>query len=506
MTAPTLRQYQTETLDRARREFADGRRRILLTAPTGSGKTIMAAALIDGAVAKNGQVLILAHRKELITQAARKLSDIGIDAGVILAGYPNRPMQPVQIASIQTLRARAIWTSKIDMPPATVVVIDEAHHARAETYRGILDHYPLAAILGLSATPCRGDGRGLGNIFDALVEAPGVAELTRLGHLVPAVCYAPSTPDLTGISSRNGDYVTTELAERVDTPKLVGDIVTEWHRLGEGRPTIVFATNVAHSVHLRDQFLRTGVLAEHLDGTTPAKERDDILERFGRGAVDVICNVQVLSEGYDQPIASCVVLGRPTKSLGLYRQMVGRGLRPSPETGKVDCLILDHAGCVFAHGTPSDEIAWTLSVDHRAENRTQAARLRRSGIGLVDCPECKAVRNPGDACLACGWKPTRRGKEIEIADGELARIDLDRVARKHIATSEEREQLLGELLYIARERGYKPGWASHKYERKFGSWPPSLEVPIIAPSSATWSWVKSQQIAYAMALKKREDT
>jgi DNA repair protein RadD len=269
------------------------------------------------------------------------------------------------------LHARAVRTRTIDLPPADVLFIDEAHHARARSYERVLTAHPRATVIGLTATPCRGDGRGLDNIFQALVECPSVAELTALGFLVPVKIFAPVRPDLSGIRIERGDYAESQLAARMNTASLVGDIVEHWHRLGEGRRTLVFTVNVAHSVHVRNEFCRSDVLAEHIDGSTPLEERKTILARFAAGRVDVVCNCAVLTEGWDRPEASCLILARPTKSLGLYRQMVGRILRPSP--GKADALILDHSGAVFAHGFPDDPIIWTLHEDQRAQN-PQACR------------------------------------------------------------------------------------------------------------------------------------
>ena len=242
-----LRPYQHDHVAATHAEIGVGRRRILQVAPTGAGKTVTVAEIIRQGVVLGKRVLFLAHRRELIHQAHQKLYAAGVDAGIILAEWPARPEEPVQIASIQTLWARAMRTKKIDLPLADLVVIDEAHHCRAMTYRKIIEAYPEAIILGMTATPCRGDGRGLGNIFETMVECPAVQELIDLGFLVPTKVYAPVQPDLKGVGVARGDYVEKQLAERMDQGELVGDIVTHWLSLSERRRTVAFATGVAHS-------------------------------------------------------------------------------------------------------------------------------------------------------------------------------------------------------------------------------------------------------------------
>ena len=205
--------------------------------------------MITGAIIKQKAevrkfVLVLAHRREIITQTSKKLSDVGIAHGIIMAGTPSRPLENVQVAAIQTLHRRAIGAEIMDLPPADLLVIDEAHHCPAETYRKIIDQYPNAILLGLSATPARGDGRGLGGIFETIIECPQVAELITQGFLVKTRVYAPVDPDLTGVRTQAGDYVETQLADRMDRPKLVGDICTHWHKYGERRKTVAFAVSV----------------------------------------------------------------------------------------------------------------------------------------------------------------------------------------------------------------------------------------------------------------------
>jgi DNA repair protein RadD len=214
---------------------------------------------------------------------------------------------------------------------------------------------PMRRSSGLTATPCRGDGTGLGATFDGrIVLDPSVAELIADGFLVGTRVYAPSAPDLEDVPIARGDYVEKELAERVDKPELTGDIVSHWRRLAERRPTVVFVSSVGHSLHLRDAFQRSGVVAERMDGMNPNEERDAIFSGLACGAVDVVTNFGVLAEGWDCPSLGCDVLARPTKHRGLFRQMVGRGLRPAD--GKVDCLVLDHAGAAYEHELIEDPL------------------------------------------------------------------------------------------------------------------------------------------------------
>jgi DNA repair protein RadD len=320
---------------------------------------------------------------------------------------------------------------------------------------------------------------------------------------VPSRIFAPTRPDLSGIRVERGDYVEHQLAERVDTAQLVGDIVSHWHRLADRRRTVVFATGVKHSVHLRDEFRRAGVLAEHLDGGTPTEERDAILARLAAGSVEVVSNM-VLTEGWDSPETSCLVLARPTKSLGLYRQMVGRVLRPA--SGKSDALILDHAGAVFAHGFPDDPIAWTLEEDQRAENRAHSARTQYRAPTLTTCPECAAVRFEGNPCPVCNWRPKRKSEAVDVVDGELGQVERDRTVVARAFGGDEKLKFYRQLLYIAGERGYQRGWATHKFREKFGDWPAWRYSEPMPPDDAVRAWVRSRMISWARAMEKQRSS
>jgi superfamily II DNA or RNA helicase len=494
-----LRPYQVDVIGRYRAAVDAGQKRILMVAPTGAGKTVIGSAIVNTTVESGRRVLFFSHRREITKQTCEKLFALGIDAGIIQAGWPARPCQSVQVASVQTLTARAIRGSLIELPPADLVVVDEAHHATADTYRKIIDRYPDSIVLGLTATPCRKDGRGLGNIFEVLIECPQVQELIDLGFLVATVVYGPAeAPDLQGVRIQAGDYVESQLAERMNTHKLVGDAVTHWFRHAERRQTVVFAIDVAHSRHLCDEFREAGVRAEHIDGSTPKEERDAILGKLARGEIEVVCNCQVLTEGWDCPEVSCLVLARPTKSLGLYRQMIGRGLRPAP--GKVDCVVLDHAGATIEHGFAEDRVQWTLSTDRRAQNTAHAARKATGARSrLCDCPRCGAIRTAGERCRSCGFLPQRQPQSVDFIDGDLARLDRN---RQPIVATADKVRWQRELIHIANSRGYRPGWAAHKYREKFGHWPKRNDVHPLPASGEVLAWVRSRQIAYSKAMVK----
>jgi DNA repair protein RadD len=498
VTPPDLRPYQRDVIDQFHRRVDEGHRRIMLVAPTGSGKTVIGADIIRTKARAMRPVMVVAHRREIITQTSRKLYAANVAHGIIQAGFPPRPLELVQVASIQTLWARAMYRQSMDLPPADLLVVDEAHHCPAETYAKIIKAYPEAILLGLTASPCRGDGRGLGGIFDTIVECPQVADLIEQGYLVRTRVYAPVNPDLKGVRTVGGDYVESQLAERMDTDRLVGGIVEHWHKFGEGRRTVCFAVSVAHSVHIRDEFLKSGVRAEHIDGSTPKAERDVALKRLASGEINAISNCAVLTEGWDMPECGCIILARPTKKMGLYRQMVGRGLRPTEN--KVDVVVLDHSGAVFRHGFVEDHVEWLLEPDKRSASAAHTNRLTASHSSrLLECTQCYAVRVGGEPCFHCGFLPQRPPRAVDIVDGELGLVDQQvRRAKAKIYDSAERTRWHAMLMHIAMERGYKPGWAACMYQEKFGIWPPRGPSPRpIPPVPEVRSWVRSRLIVYA---------
>jgi superfamily II DNA or RNA helicase len=299
-----------------------------------------------------------------------------------------------------------------------------------------------------------------------IIECPQVAELIEQGYLVKTRVYAPVVPDLKGVKVQAGDYVESQLAERMDRPKLVGDIVTHWHKYSERRRTVCFATGVRHSVHLRDEFLKSGVRAEHIDGGTPKPEREAALARLASGEIELITNCMVLTEGWDMREVGCC-MARPTKKMGLYRQMIGRVLRPAD--GKPDAIILDHSGAVFRHGFAEDPVEWTLDPDTRAESPKHTTR-GENGSRLLECSQCGCIRIAGEPCCACGFLPTPPPRPFTVGDGDLGLVE-GRRAKASVYDPAARERWHAMLKAIAIERGYKPGWAAVNYKEKFGDWP-----------------------------------
>ena len=498
MSAPELRPYQRDVIDKFHDAVAAGRRRIILVAPTGSGKTIIGADIINTTTRAQKRVLVLAHRREIIQQTAAKLSMNRVYPGIIMAGVQPRPLELAQLASIQTLWVRSQHTGRMDLPPADLLVIDECHHAPAKTYRKIIAAYPDAVLLGLTATPCRGDGRGLGGIFETMIECPQVPDLISLGFLVPTRTYAPVDPDLSGVRTRHGDYVETELADRMDRAKLVGDIVTHWHKYGERRRTVAFAVSVGHSIHIRDEFIRSGVRCEHIDGSTPKPERDATLARLATGEIEVVSNCMVLTEGWDMPEVGCCILARPTKKMGLYRQMIGRVLRPAPTARPMRSCSITPERCSDTASSRTRSSGRSTPIASPRTGRTQRARESTARASWNAPPAARSALPASRAAIAGSCRSGRRGacpsRTVTL------RWSTDHAAPTgNVYSPEERERWHGMLICIGQERGYKPGWAAVTSTRKNSdAWPSWGALPEpIPPTPEVRSWVRSRLIAYA---------
>jgi superfamily II DNA or RNA helicase len=450
-----LRAYQSKAIEDLRNAFRAGVKAPLLVGPCGMGKTVIFTAIAQSAVARGRQVLILVHRRELLHQASRKLTEIGLDHGLIASGIPATD-HPVRVASVQTLARRL---SGMDWQPS-LVIIDEAHHASAGSWARILQHWPDAYRLGVTATPCRLDGRGLSTAFDSLVLGPTVADLTAAGFLSAARIYAPPVvADLSGLRRRAGDYAIDQAATAMDRPTVTGDAIGHYNRLAAGQRAIAFCCSIAHAESVARSFNAAGISAATLLGNTP--DRDAVVAGFDAGSVQILVTVDVVSEGFDIPAASCAILLRPTQSLGLFLQQVGRVLRPAP--GKSQALILDHVGNVHRHGFPDDPREWSLADGVRRGNRGAAAPTVRT------CPSCYAAFKPAPQCPMCGHQqPASPARKLRQVDGELQELRgksfCQQIEERIVGRREQgRARSLPDLLQLAKERGYSPGWAYKVY-------------------------------------------
>lgn len=504
MSAPLqLRAYQAGALDRLRSALARGNRRMMLYSPTGSGKTETAIAMILAAVAKGRRVAFIANRKELVHQASRRLSRSGIAHGILQADNTRSLDARVLVCSIDTVHLRGL-PDEIGL-----IIVDEAHAvAGSKKYRELLFKYNAVPVIGLSATPFTvGLGKHYdelrGALFQELVTAATIRELIDLGYLVDCDVFAPAEPDLTGVRTQRGmggelDYNERQLAEAVDRPALVGNIVSHWMKHATGKPTVVFATNIAHSQHIVTEFERAGVAAAHIDYHHADEERAAILDGFNQGRYTVLSNSALLAEGWDAPHAECMILARPTKSLIRFIQMAGRVLRPHP--GKERALILDHSGTVLRLGFPTDDLP--LELDDGKANTSSTRKQERKASEPKPCPSCKFVRPAGvHVCPSCGFAPARRS-DVEVAEGELRK--LDRKTKKP-ATPDRKQHVYSQLLQVARNKGYSSGWVAHKYRAMFDVWPRGMREVTAAPSAELLSWLKSEQIRFAKAREKQQE-
>jgi DNA repair protein RadD len=425
--ADCLRDYQREQVGDVAQAMQQGFRRILVQGATGSGKTHVIATIVLAAFTAGLRVLILATRTRLVRQLHERLNAFDTPHGVIANPLPELRNYSalVQIASVDTLHRRAIVNEHIPLPAADLVLFDEAHLSTADTRLGILDRYPDALRIGFSATPARKSGRSLGAVFDVLIMGRSIRELTAAGTLVPLRIFnspVVTLKELRAVPKDNdGDYQPQALGELLSKPKLVGDVLENWLRIAKGKRTLVFAVNKTHGAALLADFLRQGIRAEMLTDQDDEVTREEVIARLERDETQILVNCFLLSYGTDIPAVECIVLARPTRSLTMYLQMVGRGLRPSPETGKRDCILIDHGHCVVHLGLPDSDFGWSLD-DSRNASREAAARAKSVAEAMRTCRECAAIwltSELGHACPECGWKPLPKSKHITTLDADL---------------------------------------------------------------------------------------
>jgi DNA repair protein RadD len=426
--ADCLRDYQREQVGHVAEAMREGFRRILVQGATGSGKSHAIATIVLAAFLAGFRVLVLATRTRLVRQLHERLSAFEVPHGVIanpLPGLRNYSAL-VQIASVDTLHRRAVVNEHIPLPGAEVVIFDESHLATADTRLGILDSYPEALRIGFTATPARKSGRSLGAAFDVLILGRSIRELTAMGVLAPLRIF--NTPVVTVKELRSvpkdndGDYQPQALGELLSRPKLVGDVLENWLRIAKGKRTLLFCVNKTHGAALLADFLKAGIAAEMLTDQDDEATREDVIGSLARGDTHILINCFLMSYGVDVPAVECVVLARPTRSLTMFLQMVGRGLRPSPETGKTYSTLIDHGHVCETLGLPQSDFGWTLEAARNVNKEALAVQRSTAAEAMRTCRECSAIwltSEQGHACPECGWKPAPRAKAISTREADL---------------------------------------------------------------------------------------
>lgn len=422
-----LRPYQLAGKDALRALYRSGKRRCVYQLATGGGKTKTACSMIADALARGRSTRVLVHRVELVEQFEAALAGAGIDG--------------VPVSMVQTITRRLKTTAAPDF-----IVCDEAHNFLAATFRRVIEAWTAAWVLGLTATPARTDGRGLGEIFDGMVCGPSMRQLMDDGYLARYRLYAPPAPDTTGLRKRAGDYTTESLSAVFDRPQVVGDVVAHYQRYGGGRQFIAFGVSVDHARNLAAGFQRAGVACEVLHGDMTGPERKRIVSAVKCGSLQGIANCDIVSEGFDVPAIGCVILAGRTLSLIRYLQRIGRGLRPD---GNREAVILDHGGNVYIHGMPDQPREWSLDGVSK--------KAGRSEIVIRHCPECFAVfAGHLAACPYCGYAVEQKIRTLRQQDGELVEVNYWADAPVSAAHT------IDDLRAIAKARGYHRGWVFHK--------------------------------------------
>jgi superfamily II DNA or RNA helicase len=474
--SPTLRPYQKQVIAEVYRQIRHGEKRILVVAATGSGKTLIASQIVAHAASRGKRVFFVVHRDILIKQTAEKFSQFGIDCGFIKAGWQENRDSGVQIASVQTMFSRDWWQQwNVD-----VVLLDECHLvAWTNVVRQMMEtHHFNAIYIGLTATPWRlSKTEEMGDVFETLVCAPMPQELIDSGFLVKPSYYGVERPNKSQVKiDPDGEFNQSDLALATDTPEQIATIVSYWRRLAYNRRTIAFAVNVKHSKHICEAFNNAGIPASHVDGDTPYKKREKIYEQLDKGEILVLSSCEALTEGFDVPSVSAILLCRATQSKSLNVQMIGRGLRLSPSTDKRDCIVLDFVGNIRRHGFIEDLKDISLAVGKEPGSGVAPTKLCPISDG-----GCGAILYTFQlVCSNCGYHFEIRRLMLALGLSQLIRPD-----------DVERIQFYRAKLQEAFEKNFAPGWAAKVFQELYGHYPP-------------WDWGKSAVFEFESTHKERE--
>lgn len=438
----TLRPYQQKLVDDAR-DALRNHRSILLQSPTGSGKTAMLVMMMESAAKRGKRAFFLVHQTELLQQTSQALWAQKLEHGMI-APSKRKSLLPVQVASVQTLVRRLDQYDSPDM-----IIIDECHRAAANTYRKVLEAYPKAMVIGLTATPERTDGKGLGDLFDTIIEGPTIQQLIKANYLCDYELISPRTAiDLSSVRRRGGDYDAEQAVAAVDKPTITGDAVAAYKQFANGVRCVVMCITIKHAEHVSESYRAAGVAAEVIKGDMLKTERCEVLERFKSGETKVLCNVELMVVGVDIPSIEAIQWLRPTQSLIVFMQGNGRGFRPAK--GKKRLIILDQVKNWERHGLPCDNREWSLDGKKDRQRKAQ----EDPSLHVQQCAECFHVFRKGPThCPGCGDELPARGRaELEVVDGELEKIDIEH-ARRERRKEQGQARTLRELVELGVARG-----------------------------------------------------
>lgn len=478
-----LDDIQERTLTSIRSAMLSGKRRVLVVAPTGFGKTILSMAIAKLCAEKNTQVDFIVSGKTLVAQTELKARKAGLDFSTWIAGHedPFDHFALLRIISKDTLESRREsqrWT------PGNIIIVDEVDISLSAIWQKLQSEYEY--VIGLTGTPCDGRGCGLGAHFDSMVIAANYSELIKSGRLVDVpekCCFSPSRPDLDGAKvGVDGDYQKTWLSARMDTDKLVGDVVEYWQKLAQGRPTLVCCVDKQHTAHVCESFRESGIKAEYVIDDTPERERQEIFRRTERGENTVIVNCATLTRGFDLPCISCLVLAKPTKRLRTYLQMVGRVLRAAP--GKQDALIIDHSGAIWRHGWPTDDRDWALDADVTVEELAEKSDKPRQEVERF-CPQCACLMKFSQVCPNCGYKKPLKSQQAQTVDGRLVNVKRASIKKANPDANQYQSMWMMCLAVMANsDRTYNQ--AAGMFHGKTGMWPEQAKVGPTADKTRGW--------------------
>jgi len=429
-----LREYQQDALQEIKNALSSGKKAPLLVLPTGAGKTIIFTELSKYLIKQKKKVLILVHRRELVKQACQKLDEMNNKYGVIAPSYPSTN-NSLQVASVYTL-SRRMHTLKF-IPD--YIIFDEAHHVAAKTWIDVVNKYKKAKRIGVTATPIRLDGKSLKGYFDVLINGPDVIDLVSKGYLCKHKVYAsPHKLDFSNLKLKRNDYLKKDIANIVKDKVITGNAISHYKKYLLNKPTVVFCVDIPHAQTILERFLSEGIKAALLTGDTLQNERDKILDDLKNNIIHVVISIDVISEGTDLPCVEGAILLRPTNSEALYRQQVGRILRPGKNK---TAIVLDHVNNTITHGFVDEFRDWTLDLDIPYGQKKKNPLVRT-------CKQCNHVFKFAKSCPECGFSLTKN--EIKEIEGELEELQKEETLRKE-SSSESIKQNFKDSIYSQRK-------------------------------------------------------